>query len=462
MNLILSLGLIIAAQAADWPTHRGNSERTGCLDGQAGPVKPKVLWTHPSQEQFVASLVASGDRLYLPALGAFNTGAFHAVDLADGAAKRVVWTKSAPILRIPTVCAPAVVEGKVVLGEGMHQTEGASLLCLRAPDGRLCWRLNVTGELVHIEGSPTAAGGRVFFGAGSGGVLCADLNRVMLDGKETPAAEVEVLIDKRWKELVAKYEQDAKKDPDFAIPPNELSLPQPAPRQWWEQGKNSWHVDGPTAVVEGKVLAGSAFLDKEQKGDRALFCMSAEDGKVLWKAPLKHNPWGGPSVGGGRALVPCSSIRFDPQQVGSARGEVVAVKMADGAVEWRREVDAGVLGAVAIAGDLAVFADTGGRVQALDARTGESRWTHKADAPFFAGPAVTRDVVYAADLKGTVHAIGLKDGKVLWKLDAAAGSPGMVYGSPALHRGRLYVATCNVEGASAGQGTILVCIGAGE
>jgi outer membrane protein assembly factor BamB len=462
MSLILALGALLGTQSADWPTHRGNPERTGCADGQAGPAKAKVLWKHASQEQFVASLVTSGDRLYLPALGAFNTGAFHAVDLADAPAKRIVWTKAPPVLRIPTVCAPAAAEGKLVFGEGMHQTEGASLLCLRAGDGRLFWRLNLTGELVHIEGSPSAAGGRVFFGAGSGGVLCVDLNRLMLDGKETPAAEVEAQVDRKWKELVVKYEADAKKDPDFAIPPNEMSLPQPAPRLWWEQGKNAWHVDGPTLVVEGKVLAGSAFLDKEQKGDRALFCMSAEDGKVLWKVPLQNNPWAGPSASGGRALVPCSSIRFDPQQVGSARGEIVAVRLADGAVEWRRDIDAGVLGAAAIAGDLAVFADTGGRVQALDAKSGEPRWVYKADAPFFAGPAVAAGVVYAADLKGTVHAVGLKDGKALWKLDAAAGSPGMVYGSPALHRGRLYVATCNVEGASAGQGTVLVCIGAGE
>lgn len=462
MNLILALGILLAAQSADWPTHRGNPERTGTTDGQAGPAKPKVLWKHASQEQFVASLVASGDRLYLPALGAFNTGAFHAVDLADAPAKRIAWTKAPPVLRIPTVCAPAVAEGKLVFGEGMHQTEGASLLCLRAGDGRLCWRLNVTGELVHIEGSPSVAGGRVFFGAGSGGVLCADLNRLVLDGKETPAAEVEARIEKTWKELVAKYEADAKKDPDFAIPPSEMALPQPAPKLWWEQGKNAWHVDGPTLVAEGKVLAGSAYLDVEKKGDRALFCMDAEDGKVLWKVPLKHNPWAGPSASGGRVLVPCSSIRFDPQQVGSARGEIVAVRLADGAVEWRRDVEGGVLGAAAVAGDLAVFADTGGRVQALDAKTGEPRWAYKAGAPFFAGPAVAKDVVYAADLKGTVHAVGLKDGKALWTLDAAAGTPGMVYGSPALHRGRLYVATCNVEGASAGQGTVLVCIGAGE
>jgi outer membrane protein assembly factor BamB len=452
---------LLGAQSADWPSHRGGPARTGNVDGQPGPSKPKVLWTHASPEQFVASPVVSGGRMYIPALGAFNTASFHSVDLAEAAAKRMAWTKSAPFLRLPSVCAPAVAEGKVILGDGMHQTDGASLMCLRASDGRSLWRLQVPGELVHMEGSPTVADGRVFTGAGSAGVFCVDLSRVTLDGKEIAAAEAEKIIDAKWKELFDKYQADAKKDPDFAIPPNEMTLPQPAPRVWWQQGKGAWHVDGPTAVVEDRVLVGSAFLDKEKLGERALFCLSAEDGRTLWKAPLRYNPWGGPTVSDGRVLVSCSSIRYEPSQAAGAKGEIVAVRLSDGSVEWRRELDAGVLGSVAAAGGLAIFTDTQGRVQALDAKSGEPRWSHKGESAFFAGPAVSKDAVYAADLRGVVHALGLADGKRAWTLDLASpsGSPGMVYGSPALHGGRLYVATCNLEGDAVGKPTALVCIG---
>jgi hypothetical protein len=38
----------------------------------------------------------------------------------------------------------------------------------------------------------------------------------------------------------------------------------------------------------------------------------------------------------------------------------------------------------------------------------------------------------------------------------------MVYGSPLLCRGRLYVATCNLEGETAGRGTGVVCIGSAD
>lgn len=454
---MIALLAALLAFPQEWTTHRGVPARTGCVDGVPGPSKPKILWVMKSSEQFVAGVVAAGERLYLPALGAFNSGSFHAVDMAPASEKRKVWSKSAPVLTLPTVCAPAVAGGKVVFGDGMHQTDGAALLCLRASDGRTLWRLFVPGELVHMEGSPTIAGGRVYLGAGSGGVLAVDLERVMLDGKETTLADAAALADGRWKELLAKYEEEKKKDPDFAIPPGEASLPRPEPKSWWQQGKGAWHVDGPTLVVEGRVLAGSAYLDVEKKGERALYCMDAADGKVLWKAPLRYNPWSGATVAGGRVFVSGSSIRYEPAHAAGAKGEVTALKLSDGSVEWRLDLDAGVLGSVAAAGDLAIFTDTQGRVQALDGKTGEPRWTWKGDAPFFAAPAVSRDAVYVADLKGAVHALGLADGKLAWKL--ALDPPGMVYGSPVLDRGRLYVATCNLDGASAGQPTALVCIG---
>ena len=72
-------------------------------------------------------------------------------------------------------------------------------------------------------------------------------------------------------------------------------------------------------------------------------------------------------------------------------------------------------------------------------------------------------VAYVGDLKGVVHAVDLADGKEKWKLDLgtdpAVQAPGMIYGGPVLHGGKLFVATCNLEGAHAGQPTAVVCIG---
>jgi outer membrane protein assembly factor BamB len=38
-------------------------------------------------------------------------------------------------------------------------------------------------------------------------------------------------------------------------------------------------------------------------------------------------------------------------------------------------------------------------------------------------------------------------------------APGMIYGGPVLHGGRLFVATCNLDGPNAGKPTVVVCIG---
>jgi glucose dehydrogenase len=210
------------------------------------------------------------------------------------------------------------------------------------------------------------------------------------------------------------------------------------------------------------VLAASAYLDDEKAGERALVCLKAGDGSLVWKAALKLNPWAGPTVGP-YVLVGCSSIRLDPKAVPGATGEVVAVELDTGKVKWRKGVPGGVLASVAVKAGLAIFTATDGKVRAWDAFTGRERWAYDAKAPFFAGPAVANDTVYAADLRGVVHALTLSGGKREWTLDLAADpatkASGMVYGSPIVHRGRLYLATCNPGDTRAQAAGVVVCIG---
>jgi outer membrane protein assembly factor BamB len=81
----------------------------------------------------------------------------------------------------------------------------------------------------------------------------------------------------------------------------------------------------------------------------------------------------------------------------------------------------------------------------------------------FAPVAVAGGVVYAGDLKGVIHAIDLANGDKKWTLDLGIDpdvkAPGMIYGGPIVHGGRIYVATCNLEGAFAQKPTVVVCVG---
>jgi outer membrane protein assembly factor BamB len=449
-----------------WSGHRGNPQRTG-TDGGPGPKGPKILWVHKADHQFIAPLVPGNKDLYASALGGFNTPVFQTFALDPTRDRQLRRTQGAPLLALPLAAAPALVRPRpdtelLIFGDGFHTDEGSSLRCVRGADGFPLWQFSVEGKLVHFEGTPTVADRKLYTGGGNAGVLCLDPNRVTLEGKEQDLASAQVGLERRWKELLSRYEIDRKKDPQFTLRPDESMLPRPTPRRIWQQGRDRWHVDAPVAVVEDRVLAASASLDEEKAGECALVCLKSSDGSVLWKTPLKYNPWAGPTVGP-YVVVGCSSIRLDPKTISGARGEVVAADLDTGKIRWRKEVPGGVLSSVAVKAGLAIFTATDGKVRACDAFTGAEKWTYDARAPFFAGPAVTDTAVYVADLKGVVHALRLVDGRKDWTLDLAAEPAtkvsALVYGSPVVRGGRLYLATCNLSERAARTQNVVVCIG---
>jgi outer membrane protein assembly factor BamB len=446
--------------AEPWSTYRGNLQRTGHTDDMAGPTSAKVLWAMPSENHFIACPVPAGNRLLVSGFGGFNVSAFYCLDTDPKAAKRILWTKGATAIKLPTVGSPALADGKLVFGDGMHQNNGGTLYCLRQDNGHPLWQLVLPGDLIHLEGSPTIVDGKVYIGGGNAGVLCVDMNRVTLDNKEMTLAEIQKLLDKKWEELLTKYEEDKKKNPMFAIMPRPEDLPKPVPVQLWQAGKDKWHVDAPVAVVDGLVLVASAYLDKEKVGDRALYALDAKTGAVKWRTPLKYNPWGGPAVSGKTVIVGGSTASYDPKALKGAKGEIVALNLADGKVQWRKDVPGGILSSVALTPELAIATATDGKVRAFALADGERRWIYENKSPFFAPPAVAKDLAYVADLKGVVHAINLSDGTAKWTLDAAGDplvkAPGMFYGGPIVHGGKLYLATCNLESRGA---TAVVCIG---
>ncbi|MDD4889752.1 MAG: PQQ-binding-like beta-propeller repeat protein [Phycisphaerae bacterium] len=452
-----------SASAADWPTNRGNSARTGNLDDKPGPKEPIVLWSHKSPEHYIAAPVLGDKGVYVSGLGAFNTGVFYYLGNDPKLTDRILWMKSAPFIKRPLVCPPAISDGLMILGDGMHQTDGAILYCLSAATGRALWQLDVPGKLVHLEGAPAIADGRVYTGGGAAGVLCVGLKTAVLDGKEQPVAALEKMLDERWAALVAKYEVDKRRD-DLAMPPNDDQLPRPLAKLIWKKGEGKWHVDAPMAVHGDRVYAASALIDEEKIGVRSLFCLNAADGATVWEAPLRVNPWAGATVVAdkGIILVGCSTIRFDRKLLKGARGEIVAIDMANGQFKWRIDVPGGVLSSVAVKGDIAVFTATDGKVRAINIADGQPKWTYEAANPFFAAPAISGGSVYAADLRGVLHAMNLSDGKPQWAIDVTADpmlmAPGSVYGAPIVSDGRVYLATCNIDAEQADAQCIVACV----
>ncbi|MBA4065538.1 MAG: hypothetical protein C0501_17845 [Isosphaera sp.] len=465
---VLLLGTVCGpAHATDpgpWATYRGNPQRTGSTDDKPGPDKPAVLWVLKSQDHFVAAPVPVRGGVYLSGIGAFNRPSASLFPFAATSPPKPTWTKSAPYLKLASVSSPAVAGDYLVFGDGMHQDSGGVLHCVSASTGQPLWQLVLPGDLIHLEGTPVVADGRVYTGGGAAGVVCVELGTATLDGKEYGLPAVAKLQAERWKDLEAKYaEAKAKKD-DFAIPPDEGQLLKFAPKRVWQQGAGKWHVDAPLNLGAGdRLLVPTAYLDKEKVGERALYALNAKTGETAWKRELAYNPWGGATVVGDVVVVPGSSVGYYLKELKGAKGDVTAFDLKTGEVRWRKEIPTGgVLGCVAAAGGLGVCTATDGKVRAFKLADGERAWLYDCKAPVFAPPAVSGGVVYAADLLGTVHAIDLTTGAPKWtfSIPKEAGAPGMVYGGVTVHGGKLVAATCNLDGPSAGKETVVVCIGA--
>jgi outer membrane protein assembly factor BamB len=458
----LVYGSMAAAEPGPWGTYRGNSARTANTDNQPGPDKPAVLWVMKSQDHFVASPVPIKSGVYIAGIGAFNRPTIALFPLDSKTAPPAIWSKSAPYLKLASVSSPAASGDTVVFGDGMHQDSGGVLHCLHASTGKPLWQLPLPGNLIHLEGAPVIAGGRVYVGGGAAGVLCVELEKAILDGKQYDLAAIAKMQDARWKELASVYDAARAKKDDFAIPPDDSQLLKLVPKKVWQKGTDRWHVDAPLNLAGGLVLVPTSYLDQEKVGERALYALDAATGATAWKRELTFNPWGGATIAGDRVIVPGSSIGYYLKQQRGARGDITALDLKTGEVKWRKEITTGgVVGCVAVADGLAVCTATDGKVRAYRVADGERAWLYDAKTPFFAPPAVATGVVYAADLTGTIHALDLKTGAVKWTLSLAkeSGARGMVYGGVIVHGGKIVVATCNLEGPDAGKETVIACIG---
>ena len=465
-SLVYSLcglcGLCGESLAAEpWATYRGNPQRTGNTDGQAGPAKPAILWSVKSTDHFLASPVPVKDGVYIVGIGGFNRPSAALFPFAAKMPPMPTWVKSAPYLKLASVSSPAVAGDYLVFGDGLHQDSGGVLHCINATTSKPLWQLVMPGDLIHLEGAPTVAGGKVFMGGGAAGAFCVDLNKATLDGKDYDLPTVAKMQDAKWKVLVAKYEEAKAKKDDFAVPPDDGQLLKFVPKKLWQKGEGKWHVDAPVNVAGDTVFVPTSYLDKEKVGERALYALKAATGETLWKAPLKYNPWGGATVAGDVVIVPGSSVGYYYKELKGAKGSVTALDRATGKVKWTKAVpQGGVLGSVAVSDGLAVCTATDGKVRAYKVADGERAWLYDAKTPFFAPPAVAGGVVYVADLSGVIHALDLKTGNAKWTFSIAkeTGAPGMVYGGVTVVGGKLVVATCNLDGPWANKETVLVCI----
>lgn len=199
-------------------------------------------------------------------------------------------------------------------------------------------------------------------------------------------------------------------------------------------GELAWgkRLDSPIRAAP-TVSNGSLFVTSL---NNEVFCLSAEDGTVLWKFEGVAEPASliastSPAVHNGVAVIPYTS------------GEIIGFSVGDGRPLWGDSlVRTGALSSLAslndisgrpvIEGNQAIAISHSGRMVAVNVKTGERNWSKNisgTQTPWVAGPYV---FVIAGD--GTLLALTRDAGRVRW---SASLPEGHLWSGPVLAGGRL-------------------------
>lgn len=370
------------ASDQQWVMFHANPARTGRADSLPPPAEPRLAWKfHNSlileRLPFAGSPAIAGPNVLIGG----DAQELYCLSFEDGTPRWVFQAKA------PIFCSPAVWNGRVYVGEGLHQNRDCKLYCLDLRDGSVLWSVTMTS---HTESSPTVDGGRVYFGAGEDGVYCVDA----MTGREV-----------------------------------------------WHLRKG--HVDGSPLVVNDRLYVGSGY------GLKGLLCVDASSGRLLWTKELPAPCWGGPSYVNGRLFLAVGNGTFN-QSDDQPLGMVMCLDAATGNELWRfSEVGDAVLTSVAVQSGRAVFGSRDGSCYAVNESTGQLAWKAEVLSPILSSPAVAENRVFFGADDGLLHCLSLEDGRPLWTFDtnpdvlAFSDAESKVQSSPAVAGGRVVFGASN-------------------
>jgi len=385
-----------AAQAhanPTWACFRGNLARTGHADKVPPPSRPEALWKFREgrlldYEWFLSSPAVANGHVYAASTG----GVIYAFDAATGDVKWRYETESG----CPVFSSPAVADGRVYVGEGLHADYDCMLYCIDEATGDLVWEFQ-SGS--HVESSPCVADGRVYFGGGFDGVYCVDA----ATGEEVWHVE-------------------------------------------------NLHVDGAPAVADGICFFGSGGAEFGEEAEHLFVAVDAETGDDVWSRQFEYAVWGAPAVLDGRVYVGIGNGTIDYSAM-EPYGEVQCLSAEDGETIWSfTDVEDSVMTAIALDDGRAFFGSRDGKLYCVDAETGDMIFAYATSEPddpmaVVSSPAVAGGHVVFGCEDGLVRAVDAKTGELAWKFDAAsldlAPTDARIVSSPAVAYGCAYVGSDN-------------------
>jgi outer membrane protein assembly factor BamB len=352
----------------------------------------------------MSSPVIDGKRLYLSvshgAIARF--GVLYCLDLEK---LKTVWTFDADKRMKDAYSSPCIADGRIFVGEGLHQDQGCKLYCLDAKNGKQQWEFATRS---HTEATPIVSGDKVFFGAGDDGIYCADA----ANGK------------KLW-----QY-----------TGPKTLHI----------------HVDSTPALAGKHLYCGSGLDEDTGEGDPSLFCLEADTGKQVWleRTPLwtcklgdkkrtpQHVPaWASPVEADGVVYFGVGNGRVNgPSNVFEPAGGVLAINAATGKEIWPAfKCGDGVLHGLAVDADNIYFGCRDGHCYAVDRKTGKERWKVALGSAVIAAPVLARSPkdgstqgVFCIGSEGQIVCLDPQTGKADWRYTELEKAAPLMVSTPAV------------------------------
>lgn len=418
------------ASSADWPVWRGSPQRRGTAPSpRPDPAGGDVQWrfTTGGIKAFYCSPAAVGNRIYVTGANYVppikNSGAIYSIDADTG---RLVWKYDANGYRA-TFSSPVLSGKYLVVGEGLHLTTDARIVCLdveaseRAGVGVMLWSFRTAS---HVESSPCITDGKVYVGAGDDGLYCLALDA-------GPAKTAKVI--------------------------------------WHVKGERYRDCEPSPVVMDGRVYMGLG------EGGKAVICLDAATGKEIWRQDAPFPVFGSPAVSDGKVVVAmgvgnyvnsaediAAGIRRDMLRQGSSAAEIAravrgirpvgrvwCLDAATGRIIWKFDkLERTVLGAPAIADGKVWAGSRDGFLYCLSLSDGRLIDKFNARGPIVSGPAVTDKHVYVVTQAGMLYGLDRSSGQAVWSVNLNSAT----MSSPTVARGHVYVGT-NTNG--------LLCVGVG-
>lgn len=348
----LQLGERLRVGPADWPTAGGSAARSNAAEANLMPPLEQA-WRYDADAGFGAAPAVAADGVLMVAT---RKGEIHGIDIESGRKRGVETAKEpitgAPVLASRTLYAPIAAGKRTIIAHDIEN--GGRRWALRAGP-------HEAGLL--LEGNTLVAAG--------------------LDGTVRALEATTGTI--RW-----------------TVTPD----------------STAGFFAAPVLIVPNHIVVAD---------DRGrITALDLASGRVVWTQELEAPVYESPAVGSDRLYVP------------TTRGTLAAYNVhGDGSQAWvyRAEHPTVRLSTPAVHDGLVVFGGSDGQLRAVDVASGVLQWSFTSDGNFASAPLIAGNVVYAGAMDETLYALDLASGEMLWKhtLD------GRIKSAPILHRGHLIV-----------------------